>query len=234
MKYKRILLKISGEILQGQNSFGIENEAVTRIVKELVDLHTKGLELGIVIGGGNFFRGATSAIEGMRRPEADAIGMLATVQNAIVLHEKLREYHVLSEIFTAKPVASIGTCFSSESAQAALRAGKVGLYAGGTGNPYFTTDTAAVLRALEIEADILFKGTKVDGVYDRDPVKYPDATLFNTISYADYIELNLKVMDLTAISLAKNNNLKIKVFNIKELGNISKAVFEDDFGSIIE
>jgi len=176
VKYKRILLKISGEILQGQKSFGIENEAVTRIVKELVDLHTKGLELGIVIGGGNFFRGATYAIEGMRRPEADAIGMLATVQNTIVLHEKLREYHVLSEIFTAETIASIGTCFSSENAQAALRAGKVGLYAGGTGNPYFTTDTAAVLRALEIEADILFKGTKVDGVYDRDPVEFPDAT----------------------------------------------------------
>ena len=234
MKYKRLLLKISGEILQGQNSFGVENEAVTRIVKELVDLHTKGLELGIVIGGGNFFRGATSAIEGMKRPEADAIGMLATIQNAIVLHEKLREYHVLSEIFTAKPTASIGTCFSSDAAQAALRAGKIGLYAGGTGNPYFTTDTAAVLRALEIEADILLKGTKVDGVYDRDPITNPDATFFDTISYSDYIELNLKVMDLTAITLAKNNHLKIKVFNIKEIGNISRAVLEDNFGSIIE
>jgi len=234
VKYKRILIKISGEVLQGTQSFGIENEAVTRIVKELVEIHTQGVDIGLVIGGGNFFRGATSAVDGMKRFQADEIGMLATVQNAIVLHAKLDEYHVHSEIFTAKPVNNIGGCFTAEGAQSALRAGKICVFAGGTGNPYFTTDTAAVLRALEIEADILLKGTKVDGVYDRDPVKFPDATIFRSITYKDYIQLNLKVLDLTAISLAKNHNLKIRVFNIREKGNILKAVSEDNFGSIIE
>lgn len=234
MKHKRVLIKISGEVLQGNQSFGIENEAVTQIVKELVDIHTQGVDVGVVIGGGNFFRGATSAIDGMKRSQADEIGMLATIQNAIVLHAKLDEYHVHSDIFTAKPVNNIGHCFTPEAAQSALRAGKICIFAGGTGNPYFTTDTAAVLRALEIDADILLKGTKVDGVFDRDPVKFPDATIFSSISYKDYLELNLKVMDLTAISLAKNNKLKIRVFNITEKGNILKAVNEDNFGSIIE
>ncbi len=234
MKYKRVLIKISGEVLQGTQSFGIENEAVTKIVKQLVEIHTQGVDIGLVVGGGNFFRGATSAIDGMKRFQADEIGMLATVQNAIVLNAKLNEYHVHSEIFTAKQVNHIGTFFTPEDAQSALRSGKVCLFAGGTGNPYFTTDTAAVLRALEIEADILLKGTKVEGVYDRDPIKFPDATLFQRVTYKDYIELNLKVMDLTAISLAKEHNLKIRVFNIREKGNILKAVSEDIFGSIIE
>jgi len=234
VKYKRVLIKISGEVLQGEQTFGIENEAVTRIVKELVEIHTTGVDIGIVIGGGNFFRGANSVIEGLSRTQADEIGMLATIQNAIALHAKLDEYHVHSKIFTAKPVNGIGSCFTTESAHAALLAGKICIFSGGTGNPYFTTDTAAVLRALEIEADILLKGTKVEGVFDRDPIKFPDATIFRSITYKDYIELNLKVMDLTAISLAKNNNLKVRVFNIRKKGNILKAVSEDNFGSMIE
>ncbi|MBC8526834.1 MAG: UMP kinase [Candidatus Cloacimonetes bacterium] len=232
--YKRILIKVSGEVLQGKCHSCIDNNAVTQIAQELIEVHNKGIEMGVVIGGGNFFRGASSVGNKMKRTDADNIGMLATIQNSIVLNEKFRELHTDSVVFTSQNIGNIGLPFNAERAKSALTNGKIVVFGGGTGNPFFTTDTAAILRTLEIEADIVLKGTKVDGVYDKDPIKFEDAKFFKTISFDDYIKLNLKIMDLTAISLAKEFHLPIKIFNINYYGNIQRAIFEDDFGSLIQ
>ncbi len=229
--YKRILVKLSGEILQGEKSFGIDNSAIERISSELLEIHNDGIEIGIVVGGGNFFRGASN--QEMLRFSADDIGMLATVQNSIALADKFREMNSIATIFTSRKIAEIGVVFNAEKAISEIESEAILIFAGGTGNPFFTTDTAAILRALEINADIVIKGTKVDGIYDKDPVKYSDANLIKRISFDDYISKNLKVMDLTAISLAKEFHLPIKVFNIKNSGSIKKAICEENFGSII-
>ena len=232
-KYKRVVLKLSGEILQGEESFGIDDSELTRIAQELVEIHNDGIEVGIVIGGGNFFRGASSIAKQMKRTAADDIGMLATLQNSIALYEKFKELNVQAEIFSARRVGNLGTLFDVEKAKVALSTEKITIFGGGTGNPFFTTDTAAILRALEIEAEIVIKGTKVDGIFDKDPQKSNNPNFFKTISFEEYIRRDLKVMDLTAISLAKEYHLPIKVFNIKKIGNIKRAIYEDDFGSII-
>jgi len=234
LNFTRILLKLSGEILQGEKGFGVDDAEVQRIAQEIVTLNNEGISIGIVIGGGNFFRGASEAGQKMQRTSADLIGMLATLQNAIILADKINQLNAKAEIFTAHYVQGVGKLFTPEEAEIALAAGKITILAGGTGNPFFTTDTAAILRALEIHADIVLKGTKVDGVYDKDPEKYPDARLIKSLSYDEYIKRNLRVMDLTAISLAKEHKLPIKIFNIKARQNIHKAVYKEDVGSIIK
>ena len=231
--YKRILLKLSGEVLQGQKSFGIDNTALAKIVKELIEIHNDGIEISIVIGGGNFFRGASAVASKMNRVQADNIGMLATIQNSIALKEKFNEFNTNSVIFTSCNIGNIGMIFNADKAKTALKNGVIAIFGGGTGNPFFTTDTAAVLRALETDSEIVIKGTKVDGIFDRDPKKYKNANFFKTISFDEYIKRNLKVMDLTSISLAKEFHLPIKVFNIQESGNIKKAIYNNNFGSII-
>jgi len=231
--YKRILLKLSGEVLQGQKSFGIDDIALTKLVKELIEIHNDEIEICVVTGGGNLFRGASTVANKMNRVQADSIGMLATIQNSIALHEKFNELKAESVIFTSRNIGNIGTIFDSAKAKSALEGKVITIFGGGTGNPFFTTDTAAVLRALETDSEIVIKGTKVDGIYDKDPRKFKDAKLFRTISFDEYIKLNLKVMDLTSITLAKEFQLPIKVFNLKKYGNIKRAIYEDDFGSII-
>ncbi|MBS3741166.1 MAG: UMP kinase [Candidatus Cloacimonetes bacterium] len=233
MQNNRIILKLSGEVLQGVKAFGISDEVITELAEEIVKLTQNNYEVGIVIGAGNFFRGAARAAENMNRVNADNIGMLGTLQNSIALNDKLMHLNEASEIFTSIKCGSIGKEFDHLSAKRALSEKKILIFAGGTGNPYFTTDTTAVLRALEVEADMVLKGTKVEGIYDKDPVKDSSAHLFNNISYDKYMELDLQVMDLTAIALAKKNQLPIKVFNIKNKENISRAVKENDFGSTI-
>lgn len=232
-KYKRILLKLSGEVLQGKKSFGIDDLSLSKIVKELVEIHSDEIEIGIVIGGGNFFRGASVTASKMSRVQADNIGMLATIQNSIALMEKFKEFNTNSLIFTSQNISNIGIIFNADKAKTSLKNGIVAIFGGGTGNPFFTTDTAAVLRALETDSEIVIKGTKVDGIFDKDPQKFKDAIFFKTISFDEYIKRDLKVMDLTSISLAKEFKLPIKVFNIKESGNIKKAIYDDNFGSII-
>lgn len=234
LNFTRILLKLSGEILQGEKGFGVDDAEVQRIAQEIVTLNNEGISIGVVIGGGNFFRGASEAGKKMQRTSADLIGMLATFQNAIILADKINQLNSKAEIFTAHYVQGVGKLFTPEEAEIALSAGKITILAGGTGNPFFTTDTAAILRALEIHADIVLKGTKVDGVYDNDPEKYPEARLIKSLSYDEYIKRNLRVMDLTAISLAKEHKLPIKIFNIKVRQNIHNAVYKKDFGSIIK
>ncbi|MCK4338451.1 MAG: UMP kinase [Candidatus Cloacimonetes bacterium] len=231
--YQRILLKLSGEVLQGQKSFGIDNTALTKIVKELIEIHNDGIEISIVIGGGNFFRGASAVASKMNRVQADNIGMLATIQNSIALKEKFNEFNTNSVIFTSCNIGNIGMIFNADKAKTSLKNGMIAIFGGGTGNPFFTTDTAAVLRALETDSEIVIKGTKVDGIFDKDPKKYKNAKFFITISFDEYIKRDLKVMDLTSISLAKEFHLPIKVFNIKESGNIKKAIYNNNFGSII-
>ena len=231
--YKRILLKLSGEVLQGKKTFGINDIALTKIVKELIEIHNDRIEIGIVIGGGNFFRGASDLGSNMNRVQADNIGMLATIQNSIALKEKFTEYNINSEIFTSRNIGNIGVIFNADKAKTSLKNKTITIFGGGTGNPFFTTDTASVLRALETDSEIVIKGTKVDGIFDKDPRKYKNIKFFKTISFDKYIELNLKVMDLTSISLAKEFQLPIKVFNIKEPGNIKKAIYNDNFGSLI-
>ncbi|MEA3474829.1 MAG: UMP kinase [Candidatus Cloacimonadota bacterium] len=231
--YKRILLKLSGEVLQGQKSFGIDDIALTKLVKELIEIHNDGVQICIVTGGGNFFRGASTVANKMNRVQADSIGMLATIQNSIALYEKFNELNTESVIFASQNIGNIGTIFNSAKAKSALKNKVITIFGGGTGNPFFTTDTAAVLRALETDSEIVIKGTKVNGIYNKDPRKYKDAKLFKTISFDKYIKLNLKVMDLTSITLAREFQLPIKVFNIKKSGNIKKAVYDENFGSIV-
>lgn len=233
MKNKRIVLKLSGEILQGKKSFGLSDEVITELSQKLIDLNKEDFEIGLVIGAGNFFRGAAQAARNMNRVNADKIGMLGTVQNSIALNDKLSQLGAESVIFTALNFTSIGRVFDHEAARKTLQDKKIVIFAGGTGNPYFTTDTTAVLRALEVGAELVIKGTKVDGIYDKDPVQHDDAKFYKNISYEEYLDMNLEVMDLTAIALAKENQLPIKVFNIKDKNNISRAFKEKEFGSTI-
>lgn len=215
--YKRILLKLSGESLSGTSSFGISNSACLHIASVLKDMHTAGLEVAVVIGGGNIFRGIQLKDSGMARTPADQMGMLSTLINGIALQEALSALYCKPRLMTALECPKVAEPYSWGKALEALTGGQIVIFVGGTGNPYFTTDTAAAMRACEIEADILLKATKVDGIYDKDPKKHPDAVKYDTITYTQILAQKLEVMDATSIALCMHNALPIFVFNMELL-----------------
>ncbi len=225
--YKRVLIKISGEALMGAQTYGIDTNFAKSVAEEIKAVHDLGVEVAIVVGGGNIFRGVSKSAEGMDRAAADYIGMLATVMNAVVLQDALEKTGVFTRVLSAIDIPQLAEAFIRRRAVRHLEKGRVVILAGGTGNPYFTTDSAAALRAIEVNAEVLMKATKVDGIYSADPVSNPDATRYETVSYQEVIEKNLRVMDTSAISLCRENNLPILVFNMKESGNIIKAVNGD-------
>ena len=232
--YKRILLKLSGEALIGQKKFGIDPEALKEIVDEILEIHDIGVEVGIVVGGGNIFRGLRYEEYGFDRVVADYMGMLATIINCLALSEMIKVSGMDSKVMSAIEIKGIVEPFSKSIAHEYLSDKKILLFAAGTGNPYFTTDTAAVLRAIEINAEVFLKGTKVDGVYSNDPLKDPNAEFFDFIDYSTFLNKKLEVLDLTAVSLAMNQNLPIIVFNIRKKGNLKKLISGKKVGTIIK
>ena len=232
-RFKRILLKLSGETLMGDQSFGIDSTVLESMASEISVVHELGVEVGIVIGGGNIFRGLQSDAFGVGRVAGDHMGMLATVINTLALSEALRKIGCETRIMTAIDMIKIAEPYVRERAVSHLSKNHIVLFGAGTGNPYFTTDTAAALRAIEIDADVLLKATKVDGVYDDDPETTPDAKYFDRLTYSEVLKRNLKVMDLTAVSLAMGQELPIIVFNLREKGNIKKIISGDHIGTLI-
>jgi uridylate kinase len=231
--YKRVLLKLSGEALMGEQQFGVDPAVATRIAKDVGEIQTLGVETAIVIGGGNIFRGLAASARGMDRATGDYMGMLATVINALALQDALEQQGVLTRVVTAIEMRAVAEPFIRRRAIRHLEKGRVVIFAAGTGNPYFTTDTAAALRAMEIKAEVILKGTKVDGIYTADPVLHPDATKFPSISYLQVLEKGLKVMDATAISLCMDNKLPIVVFNLRQPGNIRRVVMGEPIGTTV-
>ncbi len=233
LKYKRILLKLSGEALMGDDSFGINTDVLGTISEEIKEIIDLGVEVGIVIGAGNIFRGVKGASQGMDRTAADNMGMLATVINSLALQDALERSGVVTRVMSAIPMRLVCEPYIRRRATRHLEKGRAVIFAAGTGNPYFTTDTAGVLRALEIDADIIIKATKVDGVYDKDPVVHDDAVKFETLSYDEVLTKNLRVMDAAGIALAKEDNKSILVLNMTQYGNIRRAVCGEVLGSLI-
>jgi uridylate kinase len=227
MSYKRILLKLSGEALMGEQNYGIDTAVAESVAREIKAVHDLGVEVAVVVGGGNIFRGVSKSAGNMDRAAADYIGMLATVMNAVVLQDALEKQGVLTRVMSAIDIPQLAEPFIRRRAIRHLEKQRVVIFAAGTGNPYFTTDSAAALRACELGVDVIFKATKVDGIYSADPMTDKAATRFEKISYQEVLERQLKVMDASAISLCMDNNLPIMVFNMKENGNIIKAVNGD-------
>lgn len=232
-KFKRILLKLSGEALQGTDTYGINAKILATISSEIKEIHEKGVEVTIVIGGGNIFRGISGASTGMDRSTADYMGMLATVINALALQDSLERNGVLTRIQTALEIKQVAEPFIKRRAIRHIEKGRVVIFAAGTGNPFFTTDTAATLRALQINAEIILKATKVEGVYDKDPMKHKDAKKFDELSYMDILKKELKVMDATAISLCMEEKIPIIVFNLFKKGNIKRIIEGKKIGTIV-
>jgi len=231
--YKRILLKLSGEALMGEQQFGVDPAVATQIAQDVADIHGLGVETAIVIGGGNIFRGLAASARGMDRATADYMGMLATVINALALQDALEQLGMPTRVITAIEMRAVAEPFIRRRAIRHLEKRRVVIFAAGTGNPYFTTDTAAALRAMEIKAEVILKGTKVDGVYTADPMLDPTATKYPTISYLQVLERQLKVMDATAISLCMDNKLPIVVFNLREPGNVRRVVMGEAIGTTV-
>jgi uridylate kinase len=231
--YKRALLKLSGEALMGEQQFGVDPAVATRIARDVGEIQSLGVETAIVIGGGNIFRGLAASARGMDRATADYMGMLATVINALALQDALEQQGVNTRVVTAIEMRAVAEPFIRRRAIRHLEKGRVVIFAAGTGNPYFTTDTAAALRAMEIKADVILKGTKVDGIYTADPMIDSEATKYSTISYLQVLERQLKVMDATAISLCMDNKLPIVVFNLRQPGNIRKVVLGEPIGTTV-
>jgi uridylate kinase len=225
--YKRVLLKLSGEALMGERNYGIDTNVAEAVAQEIKGIYELDVEIAIVVGGGNIFRGVSKSAGNMDRSSADYIGMLATVMNAVVLQDALEKLDVYTRVMSAVDIPQLAEPFIRRRAMRHLEKGRVVIFAAGTGNPFFTTDSAAALRALEVKADIILKGTKVDGIYSADPMTNPDATRFEKISYQEVLEKQLKVMDASSISLCMDNNLPIMVFNMRQSGNILKAVQGD-------
>lgn len=232
-RYKRVLLKLSGEALMGDAGYGIDTKVLDSLAEQIKQIVADGIQLAIVVGGGNIFRGMAGAAEGMDRSQADYIGMLATVMNALALQDNLESHGVFTRVMSAIQMQAVAEPYIRRRAIRHLEKGRVVILAAGTGNPYFTTDTTAALRALEIDADCIMKATKVDGVYDADPKKVPDAKRFDEVSYLDVLTLGLQVMDSTAISLAMDNNLPIIVFNMERDGNVAAALRGEPVGTIV-
>jgi len=231
LTYKRILLKLSGEALMGEREYGIDDGVLRRYAEEIKNARELGVEIGVVIGGGNIYRGVENSSDGIDKVTGDHMGMLATVINALALQSALEHHGVLTRCLTAINMDRIAEPYIRRRAIRHLEKGRVVIFAAGTGNPYFTTDTAAVLRAIEVQADAILKGTRVDGVYDSDPEKNAGAKYFPEISYADVLKHNLQIMDLTAITLSKENKLPIIVFNMNKKGNLGKLVLGESVGS---
>jgi len=231
--YKRILLKLSGEALMGEQTYGIDPAVATQIAKDIKEIQGMGVETAIVIGGGNIFRGVAASARGMDRATADYMGMLATVINALALQDALEQQDVVTRVVTAIEMRAVAEPFIRRRAIRHLEKGRVVVFGAGTGNPYFSTDTAAALRAMEIKADVIMKGTKVDGIYDADPMVKRDAVRYERISYQQVLEQGLKVMDSTAISLCMDNRLPIVVFNLRTPGNIKRAITGEPIGSLV-
>lgn len=231
--YKRILLKLSGEALMGDHQYGIDPAVATRIAEDVAEIQSLGVQTAIVIGGGNIFRGLAASAKGMDRSTADYMGMLATVMNALALQDALEQQGVLTRVLSAIEMRAVAEPFIRRRAIRHLEKGRVVVFAAGTGNPYFTTDTAAALRAMEIKAEVILKATKVDGIYTADPVTHPDATRYEHISYLQVLQDRLQVMDATAISLCMDNRLPIVVFNLKVPGHIRRVVMGDAVGTTV-
>src|SRR5437762_6480482 len=231
--YQRILLKLSGEALMGEQSYGIDPAVATQVARELGEIQAMGVQTAVVIGGGNIFRGVAASARGMDRATADYMGMLATVINALALQDALEQQGVVTRVVTAIEMRSVAEPFIRRRAIRHLEKGRVVVFGAGTGNPYFSTDTAAALRAMEIIADVILKGTKVDGIYDADPMVKPTATRFERISYLQVLEHGLKVMDATAISLCMDNRLSIVLLNLRTPGNIKRAITGEAVGSLV-
>ena len=232
-KYKRVLLKLSGEVLAGTQGYGIDPktmDAVSEGIKEMVVL---GVQTAVVIGGGNIFRGLAASAHGMERTSADYMGMLATLLNALALQSTLEQKGVTTRVQSAIEMKSLAESYIRRKAIRHLEKKRVVIFAAGTGNPYFSTDTAAVLRAMEVGAEVILKGTKVNGVFDRDPVKYPDAIQFQSLTFFEVIEKGLEIMDSTAMTLAMDNNLTLRVFNINDLGNIRRVLMGESVGTLV-
>src|SRR5438477_1369272 len=229
--YRRILLKLSGEALMGEEAFGIDPAVATQIAKEISEIQQLGVQVGVVIGGGNLFRGLAASAKGMDRSTADYMGMLATVINALALQDALEHIGVVTRVATAIEMRAVAEPFIRRRAIRHLEKGRVVLFAAGTGNPYFTTDTAAALRAMEMRADVILKGTKVDGIYSADPMIDKTAELYTSISYLQVLERGLKVMDATAISLCMDNKLPIVVYNLRVPGNLQRVVCGEPVGT---
>lgn len=233
VKYRRVLLKLSGEILAGDKGFGIDSRVINHLVDEIVEIHELGIQLGIVIGGGNIFRGVQAGAQGLDRASGDYMGMLGTAMNALALQDILEQRGSYTRVLSAIEMREIAEPYIRRRATRHLEKGRIVIFACGTGNPYFTTDTAASLRAMEMGAEILLKGTRVDGVYDKDPMKHPDAQCLKRISYLEVLSRQLKVMDAAAISLCMDNTLPLVVFHVGVKGNLKKIVTGEDIGTLV-
>ncbi|MFC0344144.1 MULTISPECIES: UMP kinase [Epilithonimonas] len=233
MKYKRILLKLSGEALMGERQYGIDNDRLKEYAVEIKKVVDKGCEVAIVIGGGNIFRGLAGAAKGMDRVQGDYMGMLATVINGMALQGALEDAGIMTRLQSAIEMNKVAEPFIKRKAVRHLEKGRVVIFGAGTGNPYFTTDTAATLRAIEIDADVILKGTRVDGIYDSDPEKNVDAVKFNSLSFDEVFEKNLKVMDMTAFTLSHENKLPIIVFDMNKSGNLEKLIEGENIGTLV-
>lgn len=234
MQFKRILLKLSGESLMGGKQYGIDETRLEEYAQQIKEVARMGVQLGIVIGGGNIFRGLSGTSKGFDRVKGDQMGMLATVINSLALSSALNASGQKNRVFTAIRMEPVGELYSKWKAIEAMQQGEVAIIAGGTGNPFFTTDTASALRGVEIEADAMFKGTRVDGVYTADPEKDPTATKFRTITFDEVYDRGLRVMDLTATTLCKENNLPVVVFDMDSYGNLKKVIEGEDIGTLIQ
>jgi uridylate kinase len=232
--YRRILLKLSGEALLGSEPYGIDAAVIEQIAEETQEVHGLGVQIAVVIGGGNIFRGVSAASRGMDRATADYMGMLATVINALALKQALDKRGVVTRVLSAIDMKEVAEPYIRGRAISHLEKGRMVIFAAGTGNPFFTTDTAAALRAMEIGADVLLKATKVDGVYATDPEKDPSAVRYDRINYTEVLQKNLKVMDATAISLARDHNMRIVVFSLRQPGNIKKVIMGEPIGTVVE
>ncbi len=234
MKYKRILLKLSGESLMGKKNFGIDHDRISQYAQEIKEIQAAGVEMGIVIGGGNIFRGIQAAEGGMDRVQGDYMGMLATVINSMALQSALEVIGVQTRLQSAIKMEQICEPYIRRRAVRHLEKGRVVIFGAGTGNPYFTTDTAATLRAIEIEADVILKGTRADGIYTADPEKDPSAVKYDVISFTEVYEKGLNVMDMTAFTLCNDNKLPIIVFNMDESGNLKRLIAGENVGTLVE
>lgn len=232
--YKRILLKLSGEALMGNAEYGIQPEVISRFSKEIAELSTQGVEIGIVIGGGNIFRGAGLAAKGMDRVSADHMGMLATVMNALALQDALESCGAFCRVMSAIRINQVCEDYLRRRAVRHLEKGRIVIFAAGTGNPFFTTDSAASLRAVEIGADLMLKATQVDGVYSADPRIDPDATLYSELTYDDVIDNRLAVMDTTAVVMCQEQNMPLRVFDVHTEGNLTKIIYGEDIGTLVK